>query len=101
MSYTNTVGNIKVHVECAAHPQETYDMYKDKIEEAIKADGYIPKTSMENLIVKVVLSFDCDDNYGEYNPATGFGGYGTEFTFEECLRYVEESGGWSEFDYEC
>ena len=47
------------------------------------------------------LSFDCDDNYGEYDEETGFGGYGTEFTLEECFRYIEESGGYKEFDYYC
>jgi hypothetical protein len=49
----------------------------------------------------IILSFDCDDNYGEYDEETGFGGYGKEFTLEECSRYVEESGGYEEFDYWC
>ena len=56
---------------------------------------------MDNLVHMIILSFDCDDNYGEYDTETGMGGYGTEFTLKECYRYVEESGGWSEFDYYC
>ena len=71
------------------------------IEQKILTDGYKPKTSMENLIKMIVLYFDCDDNYGEYNEETGFGGYGEGFTLEECFRYIEDSGGYAEFDYEC
>ena len=67
----------------------------------INEEGYVPKTSMDNLIIMVILHFDCDDNYGEYDAETGFGGYGVEFTLDECFRYVEESGGWNEFDYVC
>ena len=52
------------------------------------------------LISMIILHFDCDDNYGEYDEETGMGGYGEEFTLEECFRYIEESGGYSEFDYE-
>lgn len=55
---------------------------------------------MENLISMIILYFDCVDNYGEYDEETGCGGYGEEFTLEECFRYVEESGGLEEFDYE-
>lgn len=56
---------------------------------------------MDNLISMIILSFDCDDNYGEYDEESGFGGYGEEFTLEECFRYVEESGGYAEFDWYC
>jgi hypothetical protein len=56
---------------------------------------------MDNLISMIILSFDCDDNYGEYDEEVGCGGYGEEFTLEECFRYVEESGGYREFDYYC
>ena len=97
MSYTTDYG---VTVICRANPRQTYENYRDEIEKAIKADGYQPETSMENLITMVILSFDCDDNYGEYNPETGCGGYGEGFTLEECLNYVDDCGGWQEFDYE-
>lgn len=81
-------------------PETTYAMYYSDIEKQIITDGYTPKTSMENLISMIILHFDCVDNYGELNAETGCGGYGEEFTLEECFRYVEESGGYSEFDYE-
>ncbi len=107
MSYTNTIKNdngqvlMNVHVICKSDPQGTYDKYHNLIENRIKTDNYTPKTDMDNLIRMVILSFDCDDNYGEYDPKTGMGGYGNEFTLDECFRFVEESGGWSEFDYYC
>lgn len=97
MSYVTDYG---VTVVCKANPHYVYANYKDNIEEAIKADGYQPETSMEHLITMVVLAFDCDDNYGDYDPKTGCGGYGNEFSMEECLRYVDDCGGWQEFDYQ-
>lgn len=96
MSYTTKAG---VTVICASDPEGTFKKYHKEIEKKILSDGYIPKTSMENLIVMVILSFDSDDNYGEYDPETGFGGYGEKFSLEECFRYVKDSGGYAEFDY--
>lgn len=103
MSYTRKVGDmtIFVFVECASNPEANYEMYYNDIEQKIIIDGYEPKTSMDNLIAMIILSFDCDDNYGEYDEETGYGGYGEEFTLDECFRYVEESGGYTEFDYYC
>lgn len=101
MSYVRKVGDISVFVDCASNPEENYEKYYDDIEKKIISDGYEPETSMDNLIMMIILLFDCDDNYGEYEEATGCGGYGNEFTLEECFRYVEESGGYAEFDYYC
>ena len=101
MSYTRNVGDTVVFVDCICNPEATYTEYYNDIEQKILDDGYKPKTTMDNLIVKIILSFDCDDNYGEYDEETGFGGYGNEFTLEECFRYIEESGGYREFDYYC
>lgn len=101
MSYTRKTGNMMIFVNCVCNPELTYETYYEDIENKIIADGYIPETSMENLIKMIILYFDCDDNYGEYDEATGMGGYGEEFTLEECFRYIEESGGYAEFDYEC
>ena len=101
MSYTREVGNMIVFIECASNPEGNYETYYKDIEKKILADRYTPKTSMDNLIQMIILHFDCDDNYGEYDEETGFGGYGDEFTLEECFRYVEESGGYTEFDYYC
>lgn len=101
MSYARRIGNIAVFVDCVSNPEAAYDKYYIDIEKKIVADGYKPETTMENLIKMIVLLFDCDDNYGEYDKETGCGGYGEEFTLEECFRYVEESGGYREFDYYC
>lgn len=106
MSYTNEVKDengqvvMRVTVLCKSDPKGNYDKYHEAIEERIKEDGYIPKTSYDHLVSMVILYFDCDDNYGEYDEETGFGGYGNGFTLEKCFEYVMESGGWSEFDYE-
>lgn len=66
----------------------------------IHEQDYRPQTSIENLITKIFLHFDCPDNFGEYNAETGFGGYGEEFTLEGCKEFVMASGGFAEFDYE-
>lgn len=96
MSYTRN----GITVVCASNPESNYAQYYSDIERKIISDGYTPKTSMENLISMIILHFDCDDNYGEYDEETGCGGYGDEFTLEECFRYVSETGGYGEFDYE-
>lgn len=101
MSYTRKVGDMTIHINCTSNPEGTYEMYYKDIEKRIIADSYKPKTSMDNLITMIILSFDCDDNYGEYDEESRMGGYGEEFTLEECFRYVEESGGYTEFDYYC
>lgn len=89
-----------IAVICKADPEKNYKEHYHDIEKKIVADNYKPKTSMKNLISMVILHFDCDDNYGEYDPIPGCGGYGNEFSLEECFRYVEDSGGWKEFDWE-
>lgn len=101
MSYTRKVGDMMVFIDCASNPEANYEKYYDDIERKIIEDGYNPETTMDNLISMIILSFDCDDNYGEYEEETGFGGYGNEFTLEECFRYVEDCGGYAEFDYYC
>ena len=95
MSYTRN----GITVICASNPEETYRRYYKDIETRIIADDYTPKTTMENLIKMIVLYFDCDDNYGEFDAETGCGGYGDEFTLEECFRYIEENGSYEEFDF--
>lgn len=101
MSYTRRVGDMTVFVSCASNPEKTYDEYYEDVKKKILDDGYEPETTMDNLIKMIILSFDCEDNYGEYDEKTGFGGHGEEFTLEECFRYIEESGGYREFDYYC
>lgn len=73
----------------------------DYLAKWISDSKYNVETTIENLVHMILLHFDCCDNYGEYDPETGFGGYGDGFTLEECKRYVIESGGFREFDYRC
>ncbi|MDD5980148.1 MAG: hypothetical protein PUC23_03450 [bacterium] len=101
MSYTRKCNDFIVFVNCVSNPELNYEMYYQDIENKIMSDEYKPKTTMESLIKMIVLSFDCDDNYGEYDENTGCGGYGNEFALEECFRYIEEHGGYAEFDYYC
>ncbi len=96
ISYTRK----RITVICASDPEINYAKYYSDMEKKILLNGYTPKTSMENLIFMIVLHFDCDDNYGEFDSKTGCGGYGDKFTLDECFLYVEESGGYEEFDYE-
>lgn len=99
MSYVRNVGNTTVFIDCICNPEATYMEYYNDINNKIIADGYKPETTMDNLIEKIILSFDSDDNYGKYDEESGCGGYGDEFTLKECFRYVEECGGYREFDY--
>lgn len=101
MSYERKSEDITVFVNCVSDPEVNFKKHYKDIERRIIADGYTPKTTMGNLVEMIVLHFDCDDNYGEYNEETGCGGYGNEFALEECFRYIEESGGYREFDYYC
>ena len=100
MAYGRMVGNRYVYVDCMSDPGTNFARHHSDIEKQIIADGYVPQTSMDNLVSMVILSFDCDDNYGEYDPETGMGGYGDEFTLDQCFAYVEASGGWELFDWE-
>lgn len=99
MSYSRTCGNLTIHVACISNPEATYNEYFSVIEAEVVKANYKPETSMKNLIKNIVLMFDCDDNYGEYSPESGCGGYGDEFSVENCMQYVEDSGGFTEFDY--
>lgn len=101
MSYTRQIGNAIITVVCISNPKYTYQEYYKEIECMIVNDGYKPKTSMDNLVVMLVLSFDCDDNYGDYDEESGCGGYGDSFTMEGLRQYIEDSGGYAEFDYWC
>lgn len=101
MSYTRQVDDMTINVICKADPENNYNKYFQDIANRIINSGYKVKTTLENLITMIVLHFDCDDNYGKYDPETGCGGYGDEFTLDKCFEYVEHSGGFSEFDYYC
>lgn len=101
MSYTRQIGDMKIYINCKADPETNYAMYYGEIEKEIIKSGYTPEAlTMEDLIAHVILCFDCDDNYGDYDEETGFGGYGNEFTMGGLLNYVSDCGGWKEFDHE-
>ena len=61
----------------------------DRIAIKIQNDGYVPKTSFENLITMIFSYYEnqCDDY-----------GYDRD-NMDDCYNFVMESGGWSEFDY--
>lgn len=73
----------------------------DRIADWVVECGYIPQTSMENLVEMIISLFDDHGHFGEYDSETGCGGYGDAFSIEGCKRFVEESGGFAEFDYYC
>lgn len=89
MSYTRN----GITVIRKSNPEANYIKYYSDIEKKIIADNYISETSMEFLIANIVAFFDSDENYGER------GDYGEEFTLEQCFRYIEDCGGYKEFDY--
>lgn len=95
MSYTRN----GITVICKSNPESNYRKYYSYIEKKIIADGYVPKTSMENLIKMIILYFDCDDNYGEFDAESGCGGYGNGFTLKECFQYIKDGGGYETFDF--
>lgn len=96
MSYITRNG---IMIFCKSNPEAEYRRYYSDIERKIIDDGYSPKTSMENLIKMIILYFDCDDNYGEFDAELGCGGYGDGFTLEQCFQYIEDNGGYEEFDF--
>ena len=97
MSYTRQVGDITIHVACESNPEEFYETHKDEIIADMKAIGFEPETSYDNIVKNAVLFFDCDDNFGEYDQETGAGGY--ERTIDDFFSYVDDSNGYNEFDY--
>ena len=63
---------------------------------AIKADGYVPETSMDNLVIMVLLHFE--NELDQYDSDVD---YGDEFTIDGCRAFVYDNNGWKEFDYYC
>lgn len=55
-----------------------------RLKAQIEVDGYQPETSMENLLTMIFLSYESPD-----------------YKHEECMEYIEASGGYKEFDYYC
>ena len=83
---------------CQWKPEEDYTNYPDankcdcdRIAELIMESGYEIRTDLENLVYNILAYFDCCDNLDEYDMENNF--------VSECMRYVQESGGFEEFDY--
>ncbi len=72
----------------------------ESVREWVVQSDYCPQTSVDNLALMIMLHFDCADNYGAFDAESGCGGYGECFSLSECKRFVSDSGGFAEFDYE-
>ena len=73
------------------YPEKNYSTYPkekwcdcDRLCVAIRKDGYVPKTSMNNL-VNMVFAYYMEDFE----------------SVDDVVQEVYASGGWKEFDYEC
>lgn len=88
------------------HPEEDYSTYPkekwcayDTLCNAIRNDGYVPKTDMENLISMCFAHFDscleCDDELANEVMKSHDSNYA-----EACIEWCS-ADGWSEFDYYC
>ena len=66
----------------------------DRIAHWIEDQGYVPQTSMENLVVHLALHFesDCKD-IGKDWPDS-------DVLIDDIALFVEQSGTLSDFDYE-
>lgn len=77
----------------------------DYVASWIKEKGYEPKTSMENLSQMILGHYTYDENKVEQ----GYYAIKDEREYPDCLMvcmsdveiYVEEHGGFAEFDYYC
>lgn len=75
-----------------SYPKEKWCDY-DYMAAWIYDIGYKVKTTMENLITMIFLYFD-EETQEEYEEVEG--------TFiDKCKQYVMDSGGLSQFDFEC
>ena len=70
------------------YPKEKWCAY-DHMAVWIRSKGYEPLTTMRYLIDMIMLHYE-----GECEEQD------KEFSVEGCIRFVEESGGIREFDYE-
>ena len=89
----DSFGNWHEEPNYSKYPREKWCDY-DHMAAWICELGYLPKTSMENLITMIFLHFDCPDNFGLDSE------YGGSFSIDGCKLFVEHSGGLQEFDYE-
>lgn len=72
----------------STYPKEKWCHY-DHMAVWIRSMGYEPQTSMENLITMIFAHYE-----GECEEQD------KEFSIDDCIEFVESSGGICEFDYE-
>lgn len=72
----------------------------DYVADWIVSKGYTPQTSMENLVVIIILHYEgaLEENHGHYAIAEN--SYAPMINIDDVAQFVEDSGGIKEFDYE-
>lgn len=93
----DTYGRWTEELDYSVYPKEKWCDY-DYMAAWIREKGYIPKTSMENLIHNIFYFYEEEIGYhvSEYDTENGnFNG-----TYTDAARaYVIDNGGLKEFDY--
>lgn len=70
----------------------------DRVANYIREQGYEPKTTIENLVVMVILHFEGEvENNSMFRPAYRKNGV---INLSKLTLFIETSGGLKEFDYE-
>jgi hypothetical protein len=80
------------------NPRKMCDM--DYVAQLVEQDGYEPVTSMENIVTVIVLLYngylsDHDVPYYSVEPDEDT----LHINTDDVAEFIEESGGYSEFDY--
>lgn len=86
-------------------PEDDYSQYPkekwcdlDMVADFVVKQGYVPKTSLENLVVMLVLHFEgeIEDEESWFGPECNEDG---TYNLSGLEAFIEASGGLSEFDY--
>jgi hypothetical protein len=80
-------GRWHVEEDYSTYPKNKWCAY-DHIAVWIRSEGYEPLTTMENLIDMIFLYYE-----GECEEQD------KEFSVEDCIEFVKDSGGIRKFDY--
>lgn len=94
----DTYGRWIEEKDYSTYPKDKWCDY-DCMASWIRQQGYVPKTSMENLISMIFVYYEGEigNHVSDYDTESG----NFEGTYvEACQAFVEDSGGISEFDYE-
>lgn len=86
-------------------PEDDYSQYPkekwcdfDRVADYVVKQGYVPKTSLENLVVMLVLHFEgaIEDEESWFGPELDKNG---TYNVGGLAAYIETTGGLKEFDY--